>query len=178
MAYALNQAALTSAMSLKLVIRQIEYFNYKRLDIEDDDDDTEEVGEHEEGDRKKDDMSDVGGNLSIIPMEGLSMVPSLGGYQLCTVIAAPAPTLSSFSVASSSGHSKEDTKTGAIHTAAPTASTSATRHIRSNVIHKGQSKVIFDPVDRIWWCWWTCCGKGYPCEGGGGPSSVASSSGP
>ena len=180
MAYALNQAAITSAMSLKLVIRHIEYFNYKRLDIEDDDED-DGVDECSEEDRKKDGMSDMGGNLEVIPLEGLSMVPSLGGYQLCTVIAAPAPTSSSYPVASSSAHSSTKVDLAAPTTSIPTSTSTAagtTRHIRSNVIHKGQSKVIFDPVDRIWWCWWTCCGKGYPCEGGGGASSVASSSGP
>lgn len=32
------------------------------------------------------------------------------------------------------------------------------------VQHSGEMRVMFDPVSRVWWCWWTCCGKGYPCQ--------------
>lgn len=63
-----------------------------------------------------------------------SMVPGLGGYQQCGVVGG---SLSMFQYISM---------------------TSASSAVVTE--HNGQLRFAFDPVERQWLGWWTCCGKG------------------
>jgi hypothetical protein len=35
--------------------------------------------------------------------------------------------------------------------------TSRRQHCASREEHVGQCKVFFDPFEKQWCCWWTCC---------------------
>jgi cytochrome b involved in lipid metabolism len=137
-------AVSTSELSLHLLSRHIDAFNYKSLDYEFE----KEISAY----------SNINGTLSETPLASsrmtsrknlkrvphIHMVPGLTGYHNCPLVRYTENLDTKHTMGEEEAlHGNDDQET---------------------VSHTGQARVIYDPVNQVWWCWWSCCGRGYPCR--------------